>query len=301
MHPSTDWVWMCSTNAANTCAVYVNGVNACTAPFGGSGPQQLGINVPASGYTPLTGTGEQSAWGVAELLVWNRTLTAAEFNILTCYFVGKYGFVKPAGVACATHYWPLDTSSNFVDVIGGWNGAFQGSATYATTPSGKSAVVFDGSYNSYVDLGFHSLIVSALSFVFWGRIDQLARCERFFDWGFSGSEQGSQIFFTPYCWDYGFVTPTGLIIVQRNTTVGAWVHYALTISSAGTVSMYANGALLGSSPGKPLQAISDVPSLFLGRPNAAGGSFMLYGAMSSFAIYETELTADYVAALYSLI
>ena len=105
VYPNTDWVWMCSTNAANTCAVYVNGVNACAAPFGGSGPEQLGINVPASGYTPLSGTGEQSAWGVAELLVWNRALTDSEFNILTCYFVVKYGFARPAGVACA----PLPT------------------------------------------------------------------------------------------------------------------------------------------------------------------------------------------------
>ena len=77
--PVTNWVAMCGTNAGSQ-LILVNGVSVGV-KSGGSGDQTLGINVGSD--MPA----KASDFAVAEVMVWNRGLTALEITDASDYLM----------------------------------------------------------------------------------------------------------------------------------------------------------------------------------------------------------------------
>ena len=83
----------------------------------------------------------------------------------------------------------------------------------------------------YADLGSRMLPAGPLSFVFWGRIDGVSRCMRFFDWGVANI--AGEVYFTPSCASagmYTFNTPVSSVVTNYAITY-AWRVGALRTDS----------------------------------------------------------------------
>ena len=112
--PLTNWVVMCSaassptayTALVNGYSNYTNAGVTITTPFMSSGT--IGINYGGT-------TTEYSAFGVAELMVWNRTLSSVELYQTSNILVNKYGLTTlalappPPPAATPPHDYPLDS------------------------------------------------------------------------------------------------------------------------------------------------------------------------------------------------
>jgi hypothetical protein len=86
-------VTTCATN--HECYAYTNGVNRCldVRNPAGSVPGSLALNVHPS---PSDGTQAPGNWALAELMVWSRALTEAEFDAATVFFTTRYGLGRPS-------------------------------------------------------------------------------------------------------------------------------------------------------------------------------------------------------------
>ena len=95
--PASDWIYACTTNTR--CATFVNGVNRCVKPpTFATPPQTQQLPMTNNGRTDgnngqtfmyvYTGGGN----GVAELLLWNRSLADDEIGSMNAYFEAAYGF-----------------------------------------------------------------------------------------------------------------------------------------------------------------------------------------------------------------
>lgn len=84
-----NWFWGCATNNASACAAHSMGFPSSAACLGAGGvsPGMLTLN-PRTG----PGSGLYTYWLVAEVSVFNRSLTEAELTQMDSYYSSRYGF-----------------------------------------------------------------------------------------------------------------------------------------------------------------------------------------------------------------
>lgn len=101
-----NWVWMCTTNAAGSCAAVVNGVADCAAGgAGGAAGGALSINPGNLGNAGLPTAGQSAGWAVYEVIVFSGGLNASAMAAVSGYFQRKYAlasFVPPPPLAAPT-------------------------------------------------------------------------------------------------------------------------------------------------------------------------------------------------------
>jgi len=86
-------------------------------------------------------------------------------------------------------------------------------------------------------------------------------------------------------------------VVYSGLLLNTWQHFVLTYDGA-TLSLYHNGVFVGSQPASGVITNSFIPFL-IGTLPWTSADFLLYGQMDEVSLWNTALTAQQVACMYS--
>ncbi|HEX5001015.1 MAG TPA: LamG-like jellyroll fold domain-containing protein [Bacteroidia bacterium] len=86
-------------------------------------------------------------------------------------------------------------------------------------------------------------------------------------------------------------------VVYSGLILNTWQHFALTYDGA-TLTLYHNGVFVGSQPASGVITNSFIPFL-IGNLPWTSADFLLYGQMDEVSLWNTALTAQEVACIYS--
>jgi hypothetical protein len=202
------------------------------------------------------------------------------------------------------------------DVSGSGN-----SGTIAGTPKDTTGYSGRGIYcgtakTDYVSLpaGINSTL-SSFTFATWVKMDALKNAVRFFDLGIGADATNNFLAFIPsyngdnqtMCLRYRPASGTAYNVVSTTKCpIGAWAHVAVTYSwdgSAGTATIYLNGAVVGTGTGLPYNistALGATSANYLGISRWGQDTNGFNGAMDDVRFYNRALTATDILTLTGL-
>ena len=229
------------------------------------------------------------------------TLMFAKTSLLTLTALALVGFQTSASAGLVWHS-ALDGDAT---AIVGPDGVAVGSPTAIADMNGNlnGAVQFDGA-NDYFDLGIISSTLSAGSMSFWARTEVHGNDRGPVAMGISGGG-ASEYFITQDRGDGRWRTDVDAGSPGRRDAfdndppvpLGTWHHVAATFAAGGDLKIYINGTLQDDVQG--LLAGHDLENLGNWQVGAerVGGRYY-NGALDDVRLYDNELSADDVSALF---
>ena len=190
------------------------------------------------------------------------------------------------------------------DVTGNGNNlTLSGSATLGAGYGGSgSALEMDGTEGHANIVGVET--GGAMTVSTWVKFDSFAQSwSRVFDFGNGQANNNILIGHKTTTGTLGFHVYDGVgspedasLEIADFFTAGEWVHVTATIGSDGTMSVYKNGELAGQTAGV-VPATMVRTNNYIGKSNWDGDSEM-DGSVDEFAIYNKELSAAEIKAIY---
>ena len=201
--------------------------------------------------------------------------------------------------------------------VGGWTPTLHGNAFVNAT---LGAIVFDGSFGTYADLGTHYLggglsTYTRVSTATWLRVDAFSSFNCIGNcMGGACTDQG---IFWDQCvnsnpWIMNAVpTSTGctygdnlLELLMSNTAsfagasscIGCWTHVATAIDYDGSWKVYVNGSLVMTGLSNPITNVAR--NIWLAKGQGCQEAYW-HGAIADFQVYFRRLTAADVSALFT--
>jgi len=273
-------------------AVYSNGtVLNSGSTVAAAGPKGLGINFQA---------GEPSTCEAAEIIVFNRLLSATELKQVHTYLGQKWGI--------------LNTDRSIIDLAGNDDNGLFGNGTVANMPDydfyNKGALTFNGTSDYTYQSLFANAITNTLTFDVWVKFSDTGSSGRYImslgrdiggssggiallAYGFSSASSGQIIF--EFGSGYGRVS-SGIV-----PTTGIW--YNLTVTTDGTNTRFYVNSVLANTASQTTGAVASSPGLSIGSYlNSATppipGTYFFNGNIGSVKIYNKALSAAEVLQNY---
>ncbi len=211
--------------------------------------------------------------------------------------------VVPAALTHRYSFNDAPTSTAAADSIGGsaWNGALNGDATLS-----GSELVLDG-VNAFVQLPAGIINgYSSLSIETWASLGANGRWVRLWDFGDQNSGGGgnSSIYFSPHNGGDGlqltmFNPGTGSDVALSTNLDNVSNLQIVGVYTAGSMSLYFNGALVGQNLAVTLPVTANVDmNSFIGKSMFNPDPY-LTGSVDEFRIYQGALTPAEVASHYA--
>ena len=190
------------------------------------------------------------------------------------------------------------------DATGNGNSlTLSGSATLGTGYGGSgSALEMDGTEGHANIAGIET--GGAMSVSTWVKVDSFDQeSSRIFDFGNGRADDNIFLGHSATTNDLSFHIYSGSgsqgdaeLNISDFFTAGEWVHVTATVGSDGTMSIYKNGELAGQAAGV-VPATMVRTNNYIGKSNWDGDG-SLDGAVDDFAIYNKELSANEIKAIY---